>query len=90
GGTFVIPTAASNYDMYIEDAKSNEKWVIAKSIQFEDKQMKYWIINKGFSIEKLNCDEIKCDSIIQAQVQGPFDLNGFNTKKKELSIDLAF
>lgn len=90
GGMFVIPSVGNQYHMYVETAKSNEKWVIARSVQIKDKQQNYWIINKGFSIASLNCDEVKCDSIVQSYVQGPFDIKGFNEKKSQLKIDLSF
>jgi len=90
GGMYIIPSVGNQYHMYVETAKSNEKWVIAKSIQIKDKQQKYWIISKNFSIASLDCDKVKCDSIIKSYVQGPFDIKDFNETILEQKIDLSF
>jgi len=106
GGPYVIPSEGYQYYMYVEKAKSNDKWIIASTIPImaniefaisnknEDlvktipKKKSYWIISKDFDIEKLNCDKVNCDSIIQMNVIGPLDIENFNGKILELKIDL--
>ncbi len=94
GGTYVIPTYESHYDIegryaeYVETVESNNEWVVARSIQIKDDQKNYWIINKGFELENFDCDIINCDSILQTYVTGPLDYKSFSNKAKELNIDL--
>jgi len=88
-GAYVLPTADTKYDMYVPTAKSNDKWIIAKTIQVEDNKENYWIIEK-FSLEDIDCWEINCDSIIQSHVMGAFDFIEFTDKTKELGIKLEF
>ena len=87
GGTFVIPRYKDHmingkYAEYVETAKSNNNWIIAKTFQMHAKLEKYWIINKNFTIANLNCDKINCDSIIQSQVIGPLNIDEFQEKTK--------
>ena len=94
GGTFVVPRYKDHmingkYAEYVETAKSNNNWIIAKTFQMHAKLEKYWIINKKFNIANLNCDKINCDSIIQSQVIGPLNINEFQEKTKKLKIDLS-
>ena len=92
-GIYVVPTYErhyrdGNYAEYVEEAKSNGDWVIAKSVQIEDKKENYWIISKDFNLD--NCDKTNCDSIIQSNVIGPLDYSQFKTKQIELGINLQF
>jgi hypothetical protein len=93
-GTFIVPSysrhmdADGRYAEYVETAKSNEEFIIAKTTQLKDKRANYWIINKDFKID--NCDNINCDSIIQSHVSGPLDQSEFQKKTSELKIDLKF
>jgi len=94
-GIYVVPTYErhyrdGNYAEYVEEAKSNGDWVIAKSVQIEDKKENYWIISKDFDIKSLDCGKNKCDSILQSHVTGPMNLIEFNNKKKVLNIELHF
>ncbi|MDG1146295.1 MAG: hypothetical protein P8N54_07345, partial [Flavobacteriales bacterium] len=83
--------ADGRYNEYVESAKFNEDWVIAKSIQIEDKRANYWLIDKGIRVvDEYDCDKTNCDSIRQSFVSGPFDLKSFQNKLKELDIDLTF
>ncbi len=93
GGVPVIPTYEhefidGKYAEYVETAKSNQNWVIAKSLQIKDNKEKYWIINKDFDVE--NADKINFDSIIQAHITGPLDIIAFKKKLREFNIDLSF
>ena len=77
-----------HYAEYVETAKSNDNFIIAKTLKIKAKRANYWIISKDFGID--NCDKINCDSIIQSHVLGPFDQNEFQKKISELKIDLKF
>ncbi len=77
-----------NYAEYVEAAKSNDKFIIAQTLQIKDKKKNYWIISKGFKID--NCDKINCDSIINANVVGPLDSSQFQIKLIELKTELSF
>lgn len=91
-GTPVVPIysrhmdSSGHYAEYVEIAKSNNDFIVAKTLQIKAKRVNYWIINKSFSID--NCDKINCDSIIQLHVLGPFEHNEFQRKASELKIKL--
>lgn len=91
-GTFIVPSysrhidSAGHYAEYVDNAKSNDDFIIAKTNQVKDKKVNYWIINKGFKLA--NCDNTNCDSIIKSHVFGPFDKSQFERKMSELKIDL--
>ena len=89
-GMYVIPSIGNQYQLYVETAKSDSNWVVAKTIQVMDKQENYWIIRKDFDIKNLDCDEVNCDSIIQSHVNGPFAYQAFNYKLQEWNIDIEF
>jgi hypothetical protein len=93
-GTYIVPVysrhmdSSGHYAEYVETAKSNRDFIIAKTLQVKDKRANYWIIDKGFSID--NCDKINCDSIIQSHVFGPLDKIEFQLKASELKLNLKF
>jgi hypothetical protein len=93
-GTPIVPIYSRQFDKdghyaeYVETAKSNGDFIIAKTLQVKDKKENYWIINKGFSVD--NCTQTNCDSTIQTHVFGPFDQNEFQKKISELKINLKF
>lgn len=95
-GIYVVPTYEKHYDEkgnyaeYVETAKSNEKWIIAKTIQINDNKENYWIISKDFSLENVDCNKVSCDSIIQSHVTGALNYQEFTAKTKELGINLKF
>lgn len=94
GGTYIVPSYARHMDTdgryaeYVETAKSNDDFIIAKTNQVQDKRVNYWIINKDFQIN--NCDNSNCDSIIQSHVLGPLEKSEFQKKTNELKINLKF
>ena len=94
GGTPIVPTYYGQFDEnghyaeYVENAKSNNKFIIAQTLKLKYKEKNYWIISKDMKIE--NCEKINCDSIIQSHVLGPMDSSEFQTKISELHIDLKF
>jgi hypothetical protein len=93
-GTFIVPSYSRHMDTdgryaeYVETAKSNSEFIIAKTKQIKAKRANYWIINKDFQIS--NCDNNNCDSIIQSHVLGPLDQSEFQQKTSELKINLKF
>ena len=76
--------------LYVDLAKANNEFVIARSKQIRDLKEMYWIISKDFSIENIDCEKIDCDSIIQSNVTGPLNLIEFRNKLKEWKVDLTF
>jgi hypothetical protein len=89
-GTPVIPSRQDSITLYVKDAESNKHWVIARSLRKQNRTEDYWIINKDFNIENLDCDQNDCDSIIQSHVKGPFRRAEFNAVKSQLGIHLGF
>lgn len=93
-GTYIVPTysrhldSTGHYAEYVETAKSNDNFIIARTLQINNKKKNYWIINKDFSLE--NCGEMNCDSIIQSNVIGPLDYSQFKTMQIELGVILKF
>ena len=103
GGSYVIPTYENHYNdegrytEYVETAKSNENWIIAKSILVEDKTAQFWIIDKNFILDTkyedwpLSEENGKYFSeFVQSRVAGPLDATTFKRKVKELNINLKF
>lgn len=96
GGMPVIPSNEDNHISYIDLAKSNTDWIIAKAVN-KDNTNSYWIIDKNFSISSkykewpLSEEDGKSfRKIIQSYVIGPLDVDSFNEKISELKIDLEF
>lgn len=91
-GTYIVPVysrhmdSAGHYVEYVETAKSNDDFIVAKTLLVKDKTANYWIINKDFRID--NCDKINCDSLIQSHVIGPLDKGEFQKKSSELQLNL--
>ncbi len=86
GGIYVVPTYERHYEgrsyaEYVQATRSNKKWVIAKTFRIKESRENYWIINKEFNIQDVDCGKINCDSILQSYVQGPFDKNTFTEKE---------
>lgn len=79
-----------NYAEYVENASSDDKWVIATTIRTIDQKRNYWIINKNFSLQGVDCDELNCDSIIRSNVIGPLGAKQFESRLAELKISLMF
>lgn len=96
GGIYVIPTYERHYNKdgryaeYVVEAESDKKWIVAKTFQIDEKKEYYWIIDKDFSLDNIDCNIANCDSIIQAHVTGPLNLHDFNNTVRELKIDIDF
>lgn len=91
GGTFIVPMYSrhldknGNYVEYVETAKSNDKFIIARTIQLKDGVKNYWVVYKDLNIS--NCNDMYCDS---TKVLGPLNETEFRTKTVDLNIDLEF
>lgn len=92
---YVVPTynrhmKNGEYAEYIfGDVKDNDKWVVARTMIVETRELNYWIIRK-FSISDIDCNKVNCDSVVKTYVIGPLSINNFNRKKEELDINLTF
>ena len=89
GGMPVIPSREDEFVDYIETAKYNDKWIIAKSIGF-DKAEKYWYIDKSFDTSWEYDDGGVFYNRVQNHVFGPFDKTTFSKELKEKNINLTF
>ncbi len=93
-GIYVIPTYSRHYDSnghyteYVITAISDSKWVVAKTLEIKKEKENYWIIKKGFNIDRVDCSKVNCDSIIQSHVIGPLTLSEFIHKKEVSGINL--
>jgi hypothetical protein len=93
-GTPIVPVysrqmdTGGHYAEYVETAKSNNSFIIAKTFQIKNKTTNYWIISKDFKIT--NCDKINCDSIIQSHVIGPLSKIEFKKQIFQRKINLGF
>lgn len=91
GGTFIVPVYSRHIDKnghyaeYVEAAKSNDKFIIARTIQLKEETKNYWIIYKDLNV--YNCNDILCDS---TEVLGPLNETEFIKKTADLSINLKF
>ncbi|MET0637781.1 MAG: hypothetical protein ABWZ25_17255 [Chitinophagaceae bacterium] len=97
GGIYVVPSYERHYDSskqhyaeYIDEVTFDKKWVLAKTVQMTENKENYYIINKGFNIENLDCAKANCDSILQSHVIGPLSITEFKNKLQVLSIGLDF
>lgn len=89
GGLPVIP---HNYpqEVYVKNAKANDKWVIVKAVTTEDNRPRYYLIDKSFDIKGVDRNIINCDSIIQSYIISTFDSLSFDKKLKEKNVNLRF
>lgn len=89
GGISIIPHSDSS-DVYVKDAKANDKWVIVKAATTEENRPRYYLIDKSFEVEMLNLNFNSFDSIIQSHIISTFDSLSFEKKLKEKNINLKF
>ena len=93
-GTAIVPVyerhmnREGNYAEYVKSAKSDDKFIVAKTLQIKGKKENYWIVAKGFTLD--NCYKFNCDSIIQSHVEGPLDQKLFQKRRAELGLKLDF
>lgn len=96
GGIYVLPTYERHYNPqgeyaeYVEDAESNDGWIVVKTYQIFEKKNYYWIIDKNFSLINADCNATDCDAIIQEHVMGPFSFPEFNDNLVKYEIDIDF
>jgi hypothetical protein len=92
GGDDLIPTyenrfdSNGNYAEYVVKAKSDEKWVIVKTNNFQSKQLKYYVINKDYDPNEMTYKDIINTKIECFTDRSEFDnyclKNGINIKVK--------
>jgi hypothetical protein len=91
GGTFIIPVYSRHMDKdghyaeYVETAKSNYKFIIARTIQLKDGMKNYWVVYKDLNIK--DCNDMHCDI---TKVLGPLSETEFKSKTLDLNIELEF
>jgi len=89
GGIPVIPSEEDSLTKYVLAAKSNNLWIIVKTMSKNNSE-KFWIINKNFSKKFEYDDGGKFYSLIQSNVLGPMNLSKFELKIDSLKINLHF
>ena len=87
-GIPIIPSREDKSVDYIELAKFNNRWIVAKSIGF-DKAENYWCIDKDFDTTWEYDDGGVFYKRIQNHVYGPFDKATFDKELKEKNINLT-
>lgn len=73
------------YLEYVKTAKSNKRYVLAKTYNDNDKKDNYWLIDKSF-----NEDNTQAETIISSYLTGPLDSVQFYRLIQEKNIDLKF
>lgn len=89
GGIPIIPSREDKRVDYIESAKYDNRWVIAKGIHF-DKTISYWILNKDFDTSWEYDDGGIFYNRIQSNVYGPFDELAFFRELEERGVKIRF
>lgn len=91
GGLYVVPSYSNHYDSlgrcaeYVEEVEADNRWIWVKSWRIREQMYRYYIIDKSFNIDSVNCMYTDCDSIIQLYVFGPFTLEEMEKKRKFLN-----
>jgi hypothetical protein len=91
GGTFIVPVYSRHMDKnghyaeYVETAKSNDRFIIARTIQLKNETKHFWIIFKDLNVD--DCNDMHC---VSTKVLGPLNETEFRNKTAHLSIDLKF
>lgn len=89
GGKQIIPPRENKLVNYVDLAKFNQRWIIAKSISYDEK-ISYWYIDKDFDINWEYDDGGVFYSRIQNNVYGPFEKASFIKVLKDKNIELTF
>ncbi|APD07418.1 hypothetical protein UJ101_01911 [Flavobacteriaceae bacterium UJ101] len=89
GGIPIVPSREDKKVDYIELTKYDDRWIIAKGINF-DKTQGYWIIDKKFDTSWKYDDNGLFYSRIQNHVFGPFDKFIFESELEKRGIKLRF
>lgn len=96
GGEYILPIYSEHYDAngkyreYVIEAKSDNDWVIAQTGVVQSDTVRYWYINKNFSLENVDCQKVKCDSIVLSHRAGPYTKNEFDRIIKTKNITVLF
>ena len=91
GGENLIPTYENSVDSnghfteYVVDAKSDERWVIVKTDNYQSKQRKYYIINKDY-----DPNEMTAQDIIDTKIECFTDSSEFANKCLENEISITW
>jgi hypothetical protein len=83
----IPPSVYDDYTSYVDVAKSNHSWIIARSVN-HDANFSYWIINKRFNLDLEKWKDKNCDSIIQKNVYGPYTFESFIKTADSLQVDI--
>jgi len=89
GGTPIIPSNNDTLSLYVEKAKSDKKWIVAKT-KNKDQSESYWIFDKDLNVNLDTCDLAEFNSVIQSHITGPLDSTEFESKRKMLNMSLDF
>ena len=84
-GIKIIPRDDSEY---VDEVRSDDDWVVARTIEKNGRDESYWIINKDFSLGDKDCGTTDCGDYIKTFVSGPMSLEDFDGHKEELKINL--
>ena len=90
-GKNLIPTYENSVDSnghfteYVVDAKSDERWVIVKTDNYQSKQRKYYIINKDY-----DPNEMTAQDIIDTKIECFTDSSEFANKCLENEISITW
>lgn len=96
GGVYVVPSYQNHYDTlgryaeYVENVELDGRWVWVKSWRIQEQSHRYYIIDKSFNLDTVNCMYIDCDSIIQLYVFGPYTLDEFESKREILNLGVDY
>lgn len=85
GGTPIIPDTDNTHQMRIKDVAFNTKWIIVKTLYYEDSKELYYIIDKNFPPDSLSTSDDVRNYII-----GPLEIEPFLHELKIKNIRLKF
>ena len=89
-GIPLIP-AISSKGISVIEAKSNDEWVIVKALNnaLSEKNC-FYLIDKSFDIQNMDCRERDCDSIIQSYITYFDNEQDFENRLNDLGILIRF
>lgn len=96
GGEYILPVYGEHYYSdgkyreYVIKAKSDDNWIIAATGIVRSDTVRYWYIDKKFSLEGIDCQKIKCDSIVLNYRFGPYSKAEFDRVLKSQNITVQF
>jgi hypothetical protein len=84
-GIKVIP---ANTGEYVDEVRSDDEWIVVRTLTVQGKKDSYWIINKDFTLGDKDCGTADCGDYVKTFVNGPMTLEDFEGHKEELKINL--